>query len=216
MEHLLTTLMNTDNQFFIRVISPEPLKKAAVASIYKLIAASLPSGVISSIQVERPEYGLDTVRLIHKTGDAGSHVYEIPLSRNLRNKEFDKLVDAVTPFLTEQQTLESSGSDPLDARQMPVGAPQLEPDQYDILCNTLAKYQHSAWYADKAKMGWRLGADHNTNQKTSPLMRPWEDLPSEYRRVDSNLPEQFFRAIEALDYVVVPRKELEKLLKKKR
>lgn len=212
----MTTPTKTDNQFYIRVVSPSPLEKPAVVSIYKLIAASLPSGVLSSIQVERPGYGLDTVRLIHKTGDAGSRVYEIPLTRNLRNKEFVKLVDAVSPFLTEQQTLESSGSDPLNSHQLPVGAPKLEPEQYDMLCDTLAKYQHSTWYSQKADEGWRLGSLHDHNQKTSPLMRPWQDLPEQYRRVDPNLPEHFFRAIEALDYVVIPRAELEKLLKKKR
>lgn len=212
----LTTPTKTDNQFYVRLVTDESLKKPAVRILYKMIALALPSGVLSSIQVERPGYGLDTVRLIHKTGEAGSHVYEIPLTRNLTGKEFTKVELAVAPVLTAGQSVQSSGIEPLKASQKPVETPPLEPVDFDVFCDTLAKYQHAVWYKQKIDAGWRYGLEHNITEKVNPMIRPWHELPEGYRRVDKRFPNEIFNILENLGYVIVPEAELKKLLKKKR
>lgn len=212
----MTTPTKTDNQFYIRLVSQQPLEKPEVTAFYKFVKVALPSGVLSSLQIERPGYGLDTVRLIHKTGDSGLPVYEIPLSRNLTEKEFEFIKYAFKNLAEEGQELESSTIVIPNARHLPTGEPQLEPDNYEILCDTLAKYQHSNWCSERSEAGWRYGADHDPKAKTSPMLRPWQDLPAHYKRIDKNLPNKVFELLEDMGYVIIPRTELDKLTKKKR
>lgn len=212
----MTTPTKTDNQFYIRLVSQRSLEKPEVVAFYKFVKGVLPSGVLSSIQVERPNYGLDTVRLIHKTGESGAPVYEIPLSRNLTENEFDLVKYAFQGMAKEGQELESSTVVIPNARHLPTGESHFEPDNYDIFCDTLAKYQHSNWCSERTEAGWRYGADHNPQAKTSPLLRPWHDLPSHYQRKDKNLPNKIFEILEDMGYVIIPRTELDKLTKKKR
>ncbi len=210
----MTTQTRTDNQFYIRLVCPTPLQKDSVVRFYKFVQAHTPSGILSSIQVERPGYGLDTVRLIHKTGDSGLPVYEIPLTRNLTDSENDSLQYAFRALSEEGQKLETSTPNIPLARYLPDSKPQLEPDVFETFCETLAKYQHSNWYSEKVEAGWRYGLDFDNHAKTSPLLRPWHDLPAHYQRIDKKLPTQILQLLENMGYVVVPKTELKKLKKK--
>lgn len=211
----MTTQTRTDNQFYIRLVSKKPLQKDSVVRFYKFVKAHSPSGILSSLQVERPNYGLDTVRLIHKTDESGS-VYEIPLSRHLTENEYNVIKDAFQLLSEEGQSLESSTQIIPLARYLPGSNPQLVSDDFETFCDTLAKHQHSNWCLEKAEAGWRYGLEHDPKEKMSPLLRPWQDLPDQYRRIDKKLPQQIFDALESLGYVIVPRSELEKLTKKKK
>lgn len=211
----MTTQTKTDNQFYIRLVSPSALDKAEVKRFYKLVKTVLPSGVLSSMQIERPNYGLDTVRLIHKTGDSGAQVYEIPLTRNLTEKEFDWVKYAFQDLAEEGQELDSSTVVIPNARHLLGGEPLLEPDDFETFCDTLAKYQHSNWCLEKSDAGWRFGVSHDHHAKTSPLLRPWQDLPDHYKSIDKKLPSQIFELLDSMGYVVIPKTELEKITKKK-
>ena len=207
--------MKTDNQFYIRLVSKRSLDKQEVVAFYKFVKGTTPSGILSSIQVERPGHGLDTVRLIHKTDDAGSPVYEIPLTRNLTEKEYEVVRHAFQHLAKEGQELDSSTVTIGNARHLPAGETQIEPENYEIFCDTLAKLQHSNWCLERSEMGWRYGIDHNPGEKTSPMLRPWHELPQQYKRIDKRLPEQILNTLESLGYVIIPREQLAKLTKKK-
>lgn len=209
-------MKKTDNQFYISLVSKQPLEKPEVVAFYKFIKGSIPSGVLSSLQVERPGYGLDTVRLIHKTDDSGSSVYEIPLSRNLTDKEYALVKYAFQGLAKEGQELDSSTIEIPNARHLPAGESQIEPENYEIFCDTLAKLQHSNWCLEKAEQGWRYGISHSSEEKTTPLLRPWHELPSHYQTIDRKLPGQILQLIENMGYVVVPKEALEKLTKKRK
>lgn len=211
----MTTQTNKANQFYVRLVSHTKLEKPSVVSFYNTVKANLPSGVLSSYQVERPGYGLDTVRLTHKTGEAGSQVYDIPLTRNLTEKEFQAVRVAFADLAVEGQRLETSAPTIANARQLLDGEPQIEPDKFEVFCDTLAKHQHSNWCTERTEAGWRFGFDHNAMEKTSPLLRPWHDLPAQYKSIDKKLPSQILNILEDLGYVIVPKAELEKLKKKK-
>lgn len=47
-------------------------------------------------------------------------------------------------------------------------------------------------------------------------MRPWEQLPESYRKVDYELPHLFMNMLAEQGYVVVSREELNKWLAKKK
>lgn len=49
--------------------------------------------------------------------------------------------------------------------------------------------------------------------KTHPLMRPWDDLPAQYRDVNTNNPENFLQFLNNQGFAVVKQTELGSLLK---
>jgi hypothetical protein len=49
--------------------------------------------------------------------------------------------------------------------------------------------------------------------KTHPLMRPWDDLPAQYRDTNTNNPENFLQFLNSQGFAVVKQTELGSLLK---
>lgn len=207
------TIQKANNQFYIRLTSEQPLEKKDVISFYKFVKNSLPSGILASIEVERPGYGLDSARLIHKQNKDKKHVYEIPLTRNLVDKEYKNICYKFQRLSLEGLSLESSTPVVPNARYLPDNALKDNKD-FEDFCHNLAKCQHSNWYLEKSEEGWRYGLEYSSQEKTSPLLRPWHDLPETYRKIDPKLAKQILELIEQMNYVIVPKAELEKLKKK--
>jgi hypothetical protein len=149
--------------------------------------------------------------MVHKQTKGGTHYYEIPLTRDLTESE-----TAVIEEAYPEGEIETSSEDVVSARQGPADAVVMEEDDYNSLCETLAKHQHQRWYDARANSGWSFGLRVNEQSKQHPLMRPWEELPEQYRKVDYELPHLFMNMLADNGYVVVSRDELNKWLAKKR
>jgi len=211
----VTTLMNkTEIPFRVSLLVDRALDKQFVREFYRLVREVLGETLLTTVQVERPDYGRDNVRLLHKTCSSGAHVYDIPLLRNLTEPEFKELKKAFQSLAKAGMTLDSSTVAIKNVRQVTTGGAQIEPETYDTLCDTVAKYQHANWCRERTDSGWKYGTTHNAQDKTSPMIRPWEDLPEAYRKVDKTLPQFVFDQLESLGYVIVPETHLNEIFKK--
>jgi hypothetical protein len=200
----------TEIPLFIRLKTSEPLVKEEALAWYHCVKNNLPDGVLSSVQTTNPQGNPDVVFMVHKETRSGTHYYEIPLTRDLTQKETEVIEEAYP-----KGEIETSSEEVKAARQGPADAVVMEEDDYNNLCETLAKHQHQRWYDARAKSGWSFGLLVNEKSKQHPLMRPWEQLPEQYRKVDYELPHLFMNMLVEQGYVVVSRDELNKWLAKK-
>lgn len=203
----------TEIPLFIRLKTTEALPKEAAKAWYHCVKNNLPSGVLSSVQTTNPDGDPDVIFMVHKENNAGQHFYEIPLTRDLTASEADDIEEA---YEGSEGEIETSSEDVKSARQGPADAVVMEEDDYNQLCETLAKHQHQRWYEDRSNQGWSFGLVENRKEKQHPLMRPWEQLPETYRKIDNELPHLFMNLLAEQGYVVVSRNDLNKWLNKKR
>jgi len=73
------------------------------------------------------------------------------------------------------------------------------------MCENLAKSQHRQWYDEKTEQGWKYGIHFSMKNKTHPMMRPWEDLPPEYKKIDYETPNKLLNTLYNLGYTVVKK-----------
>jgi len=200
----------TEIPLYIRLKTSSPLSKEEAIAWYQCVKNNAPSGVLASVQTTNPQGDPDVVFMVHKETNGGVHFYEIPLTRDLTNEETMTIEEAYP-----EGEIETSSEDVIAARQGPADAVVMEEDDYNHLCETLAKHQHQRWYEARSLAGWSFGLTVNESNKKHPLMRPWEQLPENYRKVDYELPHLFMSMLAEQGYAVVSRSELTKWLNKK-
>jgi hypothetical protein len=199
----------TEIPLFIRLKTSEPLSKEEAIAWYHCVKNNLPSGLLSSVQTTNLQGEPDVVFMVHKETKGGTHYYEIPLTRDLTEDETVVIEEAYP-----EGEIETSSNDITTARQGPADAVVMEEEDYNNLCVTLAKHQHQRWYEERSARGWSFGLKVDEKNKQHPLMRPWEDLPEQYRNVDYELPHLFMNMLAEQGYVVVGREDLNKWLKR--
>lgn len=200
----------TEIPLYIRLKTSSPLPKEEAIAWYRCVKELAPEGILTSVQTTNPQGEPDVIFMIHKETKGGVHYYEIPLTRDLTNEE-TKVIEEAYP----EGEIETSSEDIVSARQGPADAIVMEEDIYNNFCETLAKHQHQRWYEERSLSGWSFGLSVNESSKQHPLMRPWEELPKQYRKVDYELPHLFMTMLAEQGYVVVSREDLTKWLNKK-
>jgi len=201
----------TEIPLFIQLKTDHPLSKEEAIAWYRCVKDNAPSGTLTSVQTTNPQGDPDVVFMVHKETQDGIHLYVIPLTRDLIDEEVAKIEEAYP-----EGEIEASSEDVKSARQGPADAVVMSEDDYNHLCETLAKHQHQRWYEARANSGWSFGLLVNETSKQHPLMRPWEQLPEDYRKVDYELPHLFMNMLVEQGYVVVNRNDLNEWLNKKR
>jgi hypothetical protein len=78
----------------------------------------------------------------------------------------------------------------------------------------MAKSRHEQWMRDKLEGGWRYGVKFNTNEKTHPLLRPWEQLPDKFRQPDLDSPQALLDLMQAKGFAIIAKDELDRLINK--
>lgn len=194
---------------FIKLLVDHPLSKPVVRMWYNCVVESAPSGITNSITVHDDDEVRHVARLIHQRMDK-RHAYLVPLTRDLRDSEIDHIVDQfalMQPDLdfdieTNETKLRARDDDtiPLDAAR------------HLALCTALAKQKHESWMRERAGAGWRYGVTFDADEKTHPLLRPWDQLPERYKQPDLDWPQQLVSMLNDNGYVVIPREELAKLM----
>lgn len=197
----------TDSPFFIKLVSARGLEKPEIKQWFRLCQAELPSGVLGAVQVNKPGFGIASIQLIHRKNSDGSHEYEIPLNRDVLKRELAPIrVAWKSASLQGDYTIETSASYTTDSRHKLADAIVLDQSRYDELCETLAKHQHSRWCRERQTAGWKYGLAMDLTEKTHPLLRPWEQLPESYRKVDFEAPKMFAKVLADMGYTIVKAK----------
>ncbi len=80
------------------------------------------------------------------------------------------------------------------------------------LCTGWAKRKHEDWMSGKTSGGWRYGPTVSQSNKTHPLLRPWSEIPAEYRKVDTTQAQELLDLLRDSGYVIVRREDLDSLM----
>lgn len=192
-------------------LTVEELAPEDVKYWYQFVSGHVPSGLVMAVQTNDDNGLLRSVSMIHRTAGQ-DHVYLVPLTRHLTPAEAEALA---TDFAEENPEVDFDiDCSTAEAEEPPVVETEVSVDDaaYLALCTAWAKRQHDCWLKERTETGWRYGATFSTKEKTHPLLRPWEQLPDRFRKVDYSQPQMLLDLLNDQGYAVVSRGEVEALL----
>jgi len=146
---------------------------------------------------------------VHQITNDG-HAYLVPLTRDLHPSEVDAIVEnfaARQPDLDFDVETNETRLHARDTKTIPLDA-----NQHLALCLAFARQQHEDWLHERSNAGWRYGAVFDADEKTHPLLRPWDELPDRYRTADLDWPQKLVSMLNNHGYVVIRRDELDHIL----
>ena len=116
---------------------------------------------------------------------AEDYIYMVPLVRHLTEMEAEKIVEGYMRVSEHDFDIETSNvyranadlAHPFETDY------QISVDAKNVLKDAYARQSHNQWIQGKMREGYRYGLKLNLKEKTHPAMRPWDDLPKEYRRL---------------------------------
>ena len=203
-----TEMTDTDTplnvQRHITLTVSKPLDKKEIASWFECVKNAGPSGVVSTIQTVDDEGAPRAVKLVHRTVK-NKEQYVVPLSRDLLPEEVEKIVEA---FVLKNGDLdfdiETNANFTVSLTRPNFS---LDYEKHFALSNALAKSKHDLWMKEKMDDGWRYGPELSTENKTHPLLLPWEQLPDRYKKPDLEAPEKLMRLLNDQGYAVLPPRQ---------
>lgn len=168
---------------YIRLTCDEKLDGDIAKKWFSTVRNKGPESIVGSVQVEGPDNTLKNVQLIHRTvGD--KHHYDVPLVRDLTGDELNRIKGA----WKDGGTIESSAPEVKDARVQLFDGVEIPETSYKEMCWEIAKLQHARWVQERMNEGWRYGDRYSARDKVHPMLKPWDDLPQQYQKVDYRLP----------------------------
>ena len=189
----------------------EPLDKAQKIAWMAAVKDNAPSGTIATIQTTDDQGALKSVCMVHKEGKK-KNAYQIPLTRDLAPDEVQKIVDV----FSEKSDLEwwdiETNETIIQAKER--AGIDVDDERHLAICTAMAKKRHDQWMKDRLDNGWRYGVSFNNEEKTHPLLRPWEQLPDQFKKPDMETPQALMDLIRANGFVIVGKDDLEKLIQK--
>ncbi len=197
---------------YVKLVSTDHLGLADARKWFKIVMATAPNGVMTSVPYVDINGQMTKTSMVRRSVNETTELI-IPLVRDLLPDELKQIAAAwrtVSPAGSYSISTNPTQSQKLNQQVADV---HITGDEYQDLCLQLAKVQHESWMRDKASEGWRYGPVTSISEKTHPLMRPWDDLPAQYKDVDSRSPEQFLTFLANQGYAVVKQSELGSLLK---
>ena len=201
----------TNIPLFIRLKTSQPLEKKDAVAWYNHVKHCLGEGMLQGVQTTNNNGEPDVAFMVRRESNAGDNYYVIPIVRDLTDSEFDKIKEN---YEGPEGVIETNSDKIETVRQSPADAIVMIEDDYNSVCEMLAKHQHRRWYEARASAGWSFGLEVDENDKKHPMMRPWEQLPDQYKDIDYDLPHVFMDLLVAQGFVVVSRDELNKWLNK--
>lgn len=171
----------TEFQNYIRLVVEKPISKKWEKMFLNIVTKVGPDGIVRPVHIIDEFGGSKQISLRdYKIDD--DYIYEIPLIRNLEpneaeaivkmwNKfyeEGDYILETSTPFI-EDEMIDDDGGD----------------EVYTTCCEK-AKLKHNKWMKEKVGEGYRYGLKFSKKDKTHPMLRPWEQLPSQYQQMDES------------------------------
>ena len=195
---------------YIQLTTDDKLEREVVGSWYQCVKAYAPSGVITVVQAQDDKGNPASVQLVRRVRDK-RQCYLVPLSRDLGAGEVEKIVAAFAEAMPDLDFDIETSDTRLVARD--VGEVPLDAAKHVALCMALAKQQHEDWLRDKTDDGWRYGVKVDAKEKTHPLLRPWDQVPERLKKPNLRLPQTLMSLLNTHGYAIMPREELQRLLK---
>lgn len=195
---------------YIMLKTNEPLDKATMRAWFNCAKEQLPSGVIASVQTTDEQGALRSATMVHR--EAGEHEYLIPLSRDLLDTEVQPIIDRLSgefPDLDFDMEVSSAQAGLLTEPEKI----EVADNKYTDLCTAWAKKQHETWLHDREEAGWRYGATMSLKNKTHPLLRPWHELPDQFRKIDTDQPQALLDLLNDQGYAVIAKAELDGIMR---
>lgn len=193
-------------QFYVSLTSYGAESDEHARLWYSSVYNALPRGTTTSVEDNGVVVRLTKARL------HGCVRYTVPLSRDLSPYELNEVKHKWAASGVVGNFSITSSSTISEKMKLAADNMVLSDDEYASLCHQLMKAEHQRWYATRAEEGWTYGTIMSIFNKTHPLMRPWEDLPSEYRVVDKNNPHRLLELLGTHGFTVVKKSELDSLI----
>lgn len=195
---------------YIRLEVQRPLSKTEIKSFVKTVEQYGPQNNLSSVTINDSDGNATEVRLVHQKFRDGRERYELPLKRDLMEKEIVEIVDAWDAYYPEGDFVIETSAEQVEERQNFMhDAIIVEDDRFDQLCEALAQAQHESWMTERVDEGWRFGERMSQKEKTHPMLRPWHELPDKYRKIDRTTPQMFIEELNRLGYYIVDAEQFE-------
>ena len=197
---------------YVKLVSQNHIGVDDARIWHKTVLKHGPQGITTGIDsIDSQGNPSNTLMIRRSKGEATELI--IPLIRDLLPTELQKLADAWRLVAPSGQFSISINPTQDQKLTQAVGDLVLGDDEYQSLCVQLAKVQHEGWMRGKADEGWTYGPMLSIKNKTHPLMRPWIDLPAQYRDVNTSNPQNFLNFLNNQGFAVVKQSELGSLLK---
>ncbi len=194
---------------FIALVVSNELPVEDVKVWFRLASDLLPDGVRSTVQVVSPGEGLVPVPVVCREAKDGFRYY-IPLARNLLECEAEPIVQKLSRRLNCDFDLIVSKAD-VEDKPADISI-KIQSDKYDAICAAFAKKQHEQWVSERLARGWRYATEMSMINKTSPMLRSWDELPNELRQIDYEHPQTLVDMLNDQGYAVVRKEELAAIL----
>lgn len=171
------TIDSQDFQHHIKLICPEKIEKSEAQKFINVVRRTGPDNIIKPVDVYDAVGETKTISLRGvKKGD--SYWYVIPLSRNLTEGEAEKIVMVWAQHFEGDFILETST--PYTGREPEECADCVE-EQTDHYGSSDIKEFHQLWLTSLTESGWRYGVKYSKDDKTHPLLMPWEQIPRTFK-----------------------------------
>lgn len=187
----------------IALIVSDELDKNMLRAWFHAVRDNAPKGVVISVSVDGKPVQ------VMKSKDADDIRYLVPLSRDLTDVEVKTIIDAFS-HNTDIDFKINATTSPLSIDINP--DIEMDHDPMVELCTGWAKKKHEDWMNAKTDAGWRYGPTVSQTNKTHPLLRQWNEVPAEYRKVDTSQAQALLDLLRQSGYVIIQREDLDKLL----
>jgi hypothetical protein len=184
------------------IVSAKNASNDVARSWYQSLKRTLPSGVLTTAQVKDQTASMT----LKKTDD--KVIYVVPLVRELTANEVEAAIHAFDEKVEIDFTVEA---DQTKVDENPNLAVELPETPVLELCTTWAKRKHDDWMKEKVDAGWRYGTQRSAQDQTHPLLRPWAELPEDYRKVDTQPVEELLKLLNDSGYLLLKKEELDAL-----
>lgn len=193
----------TNLEHCISLVVGKELEKNFIRAWYRSISDTIATGVTRSIVVDGRE-----VRLV-KSKDQDGVRYSIPLTRDLTADEVSRVIADFSHDCAIDFKITATTS-PLDVEAKT--EVEVEHAPMIALCTKWAREKHENWCKRKEDAGWRYGPTVCRSSRTHPLLRAWEEIPSEYRKVDTTAAQELLDLLHDSGYVLIRSDDLDRLM----
>lgn len=195
---------------YIKLTTKDELKKDDVRSWFHCVKKYAPSGVTKTINMVDNKGRPTAVVLIHKVSD-NTNSYMIPLSRDLNENEIEEIVERFAQTKPDLDFDIETNETKLTTKNNK--GISLDAAKHLALCVALEKAKHENWVRERTNGGWRYGTEFNSDEKTHPLILPWDQLPDRFKQPDMDWPQKLVSMLNDNGYAIIPKEDLTNLLK---
>lgn len=190
MQHKYGTMISHPH---IKLKVPEPMSSAHIRAWLETVRATLPSGLQAQADIIKDGKPKSSSFYSKKEDDGVSYV--VPLSRDPTVEEAQQVAmawDRAQPegdFEIDYSTSGHSAEIMSDIAENGLRELALE----------AAKLNHNDRLSQQSTLGWSYGIKHDSRNKKSPMMMPWEQLSPRYQLMELRRMENLLEILGRMD-----------------